>query len=128
VVAADLAAGGARATLARPGADQLPFRFAEITVGASLFREWRTSDDGRLSLFLGGRVAMMLLGRTFDSPAIPRQSFSTFSPGVLAGLRYRLIGGLAAVARARVHYLLYNVDQNRSLGYWELGGALSYDF
>jgi hypothetical protein len=128
VVAADLAAGGARAALTRAGADQLPFRFSEITVGASLFREWRASDDGRLSLFLGGRVAMMLLARTFDSPAIPRQSFSTFSPGLLTGLRYRLIGGFGAVARARVHYLLYNVDQNRSLGYWELGAALSYDF
>jgi hypothetical protein len=32
------------------------------------------------------------------------------------------------MARTRVHYLLYNVDENRSLGYWELATALSYEF
>jgi hypothetical protein len=125
VVAADLGAGATRATLVRPGGAELPFRFTELTAGASLYREWRS---GRLSPFLGGRVALMLLGRTFDAPEIPHQSFSTFSPGLLAGLRYRLAGGLGAVVRGRVHYLLYNVEENRSLGYWELGAALSYDF
>jgi hypothetical protein len=30
--------------------------------------------------------------------------------------------------RGRVHYLLYNVEENRSLGYWELSLGLSYDF
>jgi hypothetical protein len=127
VVAADLAAGGARATLLRSGGVELPFRFAEVTVGGSLFREWSPAA-GRLSLFLGGRVALMLMSRTFESSAIPHQSFSTFSPGLLAGLRYRLAGGLGAMLRARVHYLLYNVEENRSLGYSELGAALSYDF
>jgi hypothetical protein len=24
--------------------------------------------------------------------------------------------------------LLYNVDEDRSLGYWELNGGISYDF
>jgi hypothetical protein len=46
----------------------------------------------------------------------------------VAGVRYRLWGGFAALARARAHYLLYNVDENRSLGYWELSAGLSYDF
>jgi hypothetical protein len=126
VVGADLAAGGARATLQRPGV-ALPFRFSEASLGASLFREWRLSG-GSLSLLFGGRAALMLMSRTFDAPELPHQSFSTFSPGLLAGLRYRLWGGVAAVARARVHYLLYNVEENRSLGYWELAAAVAYDF
>ena len=31
------------------------------------------------------------------------------------------------VARGRLHYLLYNVDEDRSLGYWELATMVSYD-
>jgi hypothetical protein len=125
VVAADVAAGGARAALERPGGENLPFRFTEVTVGASLYTEW---SAGRLAPFAGLRVALMLLGRSFDRGEIPAQSFSTFSPGLVAGLRWRLGGGLGVLARARLHYLLYNVDVNRSLGYWELAAAVSYDF
>jgi hypothetical protein len=127
VVGADVAAGGARASLTRPGGVALPFRFAELTGGASLFREWPLGGR-RLSLFVGGRVALMLMTRTFEAAELPHQSFSTFSPGLAGGLRYRLAGGLGAVARARIHYLLYNVEANRSLGYWELAAALSYEF
>jgi hypothetical protein len=125
VVAADLAGGGARATLVRPGL-ALPFRFAEVTAGASLLSEWSLGE--RFTVFLGGRVALMLMSRTFEASEVPAQSFSTFSPGLAAGLRCRVAGGLVALARTRLHYLLYNVDQNRSLGYWELAVALSYGF
>jgi hypothetical protein len=127
VVAADVAAGGAHATLVRPGGITLPFRFAEASLGASLFREWPVLER-RLSLFVGGRAALILMTRSFEAPEIPHQSFSTFSPGLLVGLRYHLAGGLGTVVRSRVHYLLYNVEENRSLGYWELATALSYDF
>ena len=34
----------------------------------------------------------------------------------------------ALLGRGRVHYLLYNIDENRSLGYWELSAGLAYDF
>jgi hypothetical protein len=68
------------------------------------------------------------MSRTFDATDIPKQSYSTFSPGLLAGLRYRWDSGLSVMGRARVHYLLYDVDEDRSLGYWELALALSYEF
>jgi hypothetical protein len=127
VVGADVAAGGARASVTRPGGLPLPFRFAELTVGGSLFREWPLAGS-RLSAFVGGRVALMLMTRTFEAAELPHQSFSTFSPGLATGLRYRLAGSLGALVRARIHYLLYNVEANRSLGYWELAAALSYEF
>jgi hypothetical protein len=30
-------------------------------------------------------------------------------------------------AGGRLHYLLYNVDGDKSLGYWELAAMVSYD-
>ena len=57
------------------------------------------------------------------------QFFATLSPGVVAGARLRLGDSVALVARGRVHYLLYNVDEaNRSLGYWEAAAFMQYDF
>ena len=81
------------------------------------------AGTGRLTPFVGGRLAFMFMQRKFEGEAagIPEQHLSTFSPGLLGGLRYRLGGwASASTARARVHYLHYNVDENRSLGYWEL--------
>ncbi len=129
VWAVDLAAGSTRATLVRePFGARLPFRFTELDLGSSLFAEWPLLG-GRLTPFFGGRLAFLLLQRTFEGEAagIPEQHLSTFSPGLLAGLRYRLGLGLSVAARARVHYLLYNVDENRSLGYWELAGVVLYE-
>jgi hypothetical protein len=76
---------------------------------------------------VGARLALLLMNRTFDDPTLPEQHFSTLSPGIVGGLKLRLWGNLGLVARARVHYLLYNVDENRSLGYWELASAVNYD-
>jgi uncharacterized caspase-like protein len=129
VWALDLAAGSTRATLQRePYGVSLPFRFSEVDLGTSLFAEWPLLG-GRLTPYLGGRLAFMFLTRTFQGEAsgISQQHLSTFSPGLVTGLQYRLGGGLGLAARARVHYLLYNVDENRSLGYWELAGVVVYE-
>jgi hypothetical protein len=125
----DLAAGTTRASLLRePLAAPLPFRFSEIDLGSSLFAEWPLAG-GRLIPYFGGRLAFMFLHRRFEGEGagIPEQHLYTFSPGLLGGLRYQLARSVGVAARARVHYLLYNVDQNRSLGYWELAGVLIYD-
>ena len=124
--ALDVAGGSARGQVTRLDTP-LPFRFSELTAGMSLAAEWALWDN-RLIPFAGLRLAYLLLGRKFEDRTIPGQYLSTFSPGLVAGVRCRLWGGLAALARARAHYLLYNVDQNRSLGYWELSLGLSYDF
>ena len=126
LLALDLAGGSARGQVTRLDTP-LPFRFSEFTAGMSLASEWPLWDN-RLFPYAGLRLAYLLLGRKFEDRTIPDQYFSTFSPGLVAGVRYRLWGGFAALARARAHYLLYNVDENRSLGYWELSAGLSYDF
>ena len=46
----------------------------------------------------------------------------------LCGVTWRLSRSFGLVLRGRLHYLLYNVDENRSLGFWELATAVSYDF
>jgi hypothetical protein len=46
---------------------------------------------------------------------------------VVGGVRWHVAGDFGVVVRGRVHYLLYNVDENRSLGFWELATAVSYD-
>jgi hypothetical protein len=127
----DVAAGGARGTLVRETVDvALPFRFGQLNIGSSLFTEWPLLD-GRLAPFAGARVAFLLMSRKFEPQggvsAIPDQYLSTFSPGLVGGLRYRLGASWYVTARGRLHYLQYNIDQNRSLGYWELGGVLAYD-
>jgi len=120
----DLALGSAAGTVNLSTGGQVPFHFSEVALGTSMLVEW---PHARLTPFVGARLALLLMGRSFDDPQLPKQSFSTLSPGVVAGLKLRLFGALGLVARGRVHYLLYNVDENRSLGYWELASAVSYD-
>ena len=67
------------------------------------------------------------MNRTFEDPTLPKQFFSTLSPGMVGGFKLRLVGDFGLLVRGRVHYLLYNVDENRSLGYWELASAVSYE-
>jgi hypothetical protein len=97
-------------------------------VGTSLYAEWAFAK-GRVVPFLGGRVALMVMSRRFEGEgaALPEQHFSTFSPGLVGGLRYDLAYGFSVTARARLHYLLYNVGETRSLGYWELGALVGYE-
>ncbi len=122
----DLASGETHAQVDRYGT-VLPFRFSELTAGTTLAAEWRFRQ-GDLSAFAGVRLAVVLMSRDFVDPTIPDQFFATFTPGLVAGLRYRLSRNFAVLGRGRVHYLLYNVDQDRSLGYWELSAGVAYDF
>jgi hypothetical protein len=122
----DLASGTTQAQVDRYGTS-LPFRFTELTAGTTLAAEWRFHYSD-FSTFAGLRLAVVLMSRKFEDPAIPNQFFATFTPGLVAGLRYRLSRSFAVLGRGRVHYLLYNVDENRSLGYWELSAGVAYDF
>ncbi len=122
----DVSAGKTSGQVTRLGT-ALPYRFSEVTVGTSMAVEWALLD-GKLCPYAGLRLAYLLLSRDFEDGTIPDQYFSTFSPGLVVGLRYRLWSDFSLLARGRVHYLLYNIDGNRSLGYWELSAALAYDF
>jgi hypothetical protein len=107
----------------------LPYKFGELSVATSMVVEPRAWHLGPVAPFVGARVALLLMSRQFDDRVLPDQFFATLSPGLVAGARMRLGDSLALVARARLHYLLYNVDEtNRSLGYWEAAAFVQYDF
>jgi hypothetical protein len=120
----DLALGSAAGQVDLSTGGQVPFHFSEVGLGTSMLVEW---PHAWLTPFVGARLALLLMNRTFDDPTLTAQHFSTLSPGIVAGLKLRLFGNVGLVARGRVHYLLYNVDENRSLGYWELASAVNYD-
>ena len=119
----DAAGGGANGVVALTGG-AAPFRFSELSFASSLVVEW---PHRLLTPFVGGRLALLLMTRTFDGDAFPAQYFSTLSPGLVGGFTWHLSRSWGVVLRGRVHYLLYNVDENRSLGFWELQTAVSYD-
>jgi len=111
----DAAAGGGTSTLRLPGLDPLRVRFTELSGGASLWKEWRL---GRLGLQGGLRVAFVWLARAFPpGEGLPGQYFFTVAPGLTGAAAWRLTPRLSAVARLRVSWLFYNVDQDRSLGF-----------
>jgi hypothetical protein len=113
----DFAVGGGRGQLRMPGVDPIAVRFTEIAGGVSLWRDFRF---GPLTASLGGRVGLVWLGRSFaQEAALPSQYFFTATPGLTGALSWRLTRRLSAVARARLSYLFYNVDQDRSLGFAE---------
>jgi len=122
----DLAMGGASGTVAlMTSPTVVPFRFSELSAATSITVEWPRRF---VTPFVGGRLALLLMTRRFDDDAFPPQFFSTLSPGIVGGATFHVTRSLGLLARGRVHYLLYNVDENRSLGYWELATAVTYDF
>jgi len=122
----DFASGGTRGEVDRFGT-MLPFRFNELSAGTTVAKEWRLGQGG-FSAALGLRLAFILMNRQFDDETIPDQFFATFTPGLVTGVRYRFAKHFTLLGRGRVHYLLYNVDENRSLGYWELATGVAYEF
>ena len=101
-------------------------QFAEISGGGSLLRDF---EAGPVTLSLGGRLAFIDLTRRFPGhPEFPHQSFFTLTPGVVASAAWQLGERFSTFARARLNYLFYNVDSNRSLGYAELSLGVVYAF
>jgi hypothetical protein len=105
---------------------ELPYDYSLITFGASLFYEW--AQNGWLIPYAGVHLSFNIMSREFTDLSLPQQNYSTFTPGIVAGLKVRIWKNLSLVARARVHYLLYNVDETRSLGSADFGALLDYEF
>jgi hypothetical protein len=122
----DFASGSTRGEVDRFGT-LLSFRFSELTAGTTVAKEWRFGQ-GDLSASLGLRLGFVLMGRRFDNGTIPDQYFTTFTPGLVGSARYRVSRHFTMLGRSRLHYLLYNVDENRSLGYWDLTMGVAYEF
>ena len=119
----DVAVGGKQSVLALPTLAGPSYRYSVTSLGTSLTSEW---PKGSVAPFVGARMAYLVMRREFDDEVFPDQKFAMFSPGLVAGVRWRPLPRLHVTGRARLHYLQYTVDEQRSLGYWELGALLTY--
>jgi hypothetical protein len=123
---ADLAYGWGSGSLRMPGVDPIPVRFSEMAGGISL---WKDLRRGPLTLSAGVRVAFTWLGRSFPpGEDLPAQYFFTVTPGLTGAAAWRFTPRVSALARARVSYLFYNVDEDRSLGFFEALLGVEYAF
>jgi hypothetical protein len=121
----DVALGGGEGKVDLGGGASVPFQFTELGGGVALWRE--IPMGRRLAFSLGARVGFTWLQRSFEDRAeLPSQHFFTVTPGLVGAAHVRLTRRLAAVARARVSWLFYNVDENRSLGFVE--GLLGVEY
>ncbi|MFZ5470716.1 MAG: caspase family protein [Myxococcota bacterium] len=120
----DVLLGGSSGRLSVGSVQELPYRYSQLSVGGSLLAEW---PEGSWVPFVGGRLGIHLMSRDFPGARLPRQVFYTLSPGLLAGVKWRLTQRFGLTGRARLHYLLYNIDETRNFGYLELGTLLSYE-
>ncbi len=123
----DAALGGGAGELKMTGVEPIPVQFSEIAAGASLWRDFRVAR--RLTLSAGARVAFTWLARSFPpEQGLPAQFFFTVTPGLTGAAAWRITPSLSAIARARLNYLFYNVDENRSLGFAEGFLGVEYAF
>lgn len=120
----DLMLGGSRGVLASGAIQGVEYKFGEISLGTWLIAEW---PEGGWVPFWGGRLGMNLMSREFPGTALPTQGYYTLSPGLVGGVRYRVTRQLGVTGRARLHYLLYNIDETKNFGYLELATLLSYE-
>ncbi|MDY7229795.1 caspase family protein [Hyalangium rubrum] len=120
----DVTLGGRAARLDLDTVEGAGYRYSVLNLGTTLATEWRL---GELRPFAGARLTYLYMGRKFDGGTFPDQYYASFSPGLVAGLRYRLLRSLHLTGRGRVHYLIYNVDAQSSLGYWELAALVTYE-
>jgi len=104
----------------------VPYRFTQLSLGSSLVTQWPSGD---LVPFAGVRLSLMVLARQFDPAVYDRvQGMFTWSPGALCGVRWHFAGNWHAVARLRLQYLNYNIDENRHFGFGELGVMVGHAF
>ena len=123
----DLSVGGGSSELRLPGVAPIPERFGELGGGAGLWRDFGLTDS--ITLSLGARVAFIYLSRNFPGHSeLPSQNFFTLTPGLTTALSWQLTSRFSAVARGRLNYLFYNVDQPQNLGYVEVALGVDYAF
>jgi hypothetical protein len=124
----DLELGSSQSKVSSEAGGEVPFKFAEATLGTSLLVEW-SFLHGDLRPFLGGRLAFMRMTREFAAAtALPKQSLATVSPGLVLGASYALTRRLRLSGTLRLHSFHYTVEDDKAIGYSESGLLLSYDF
>ena len=91
----------------------------EVTLGAALTYTWLPIDV--LSLAASGRLGFVSVSRSFEDAALPKQAFSTLTPGLGVEANLRLLSWLSVGVRGRIHYMFFNVDEPMSLTYLDGG-------
>lgn len=106
----------------------IPYKYSIVSFGASILYEFR--QETRWVPFAGIRIAFDRLTREFTTGLDPDQYFMTLTPGIAAGLKFRITRSIGVIGRGRLHYVFMNSDpkETRSLGYAELGLMLDYEF
>jgi hypothetical protein len=118
--------GGSQSALAI-GQGTLPFSYGQFGATADVLYDVWPRDDWRP--VVGGRMAWMLMTRTFQDPSLPKQIYSTFAPGALLGLRRELWDHLIVSADLVGHYGVYTLSTtSRSLVNVELDLRLAWGF
>lgn len=121
----DLLYGWTQGSVTTPMLDSLPYRYSIVSAGVALAYEW--GQEGRFVPLGGVHLALDFMSRSFTTVSLPAQTYSVLTPGIFVGLKVRLTGSFSLIARARVHYLLYNIDETKSLGTADLGALLDYE-
>ena len=107
------------------GSDHIPYRYSAFALGLTGLAEW---PEGWWVPFIGIRLALNVMSRSFPDQGLPDQGYAIFVPGIVLGMKFRMTRRWSFVARARVNYLLYTVDSTRSLGSAEFAGLINYEF
>jgi hypothetical protein len=105
--------------------DLVPLRYSDFVIGATVMHEW---PDNWWVPSVGLRVALNLMNRDFPGTGLPSQSFQTFVPGLVLGMKVRVTKSWSVLARTRLNLLLYTVDHTRGVASLELAGLLNYEF
>jgi uncharacterized caspase-like protein len=107
------------------------YQSSNLAFGATLLSEW---PDGQWVPMVGVRLALNLYYREFlDERLVLRlpndtQNYYSMSPGLVAGLKFRITRSVGLVARARLHYLPYSLGESKNLGYLEVASLVTYEF
>ena len=121
----DLLYGWAQGAAVTSLLGSLAYQYSLISVGAALTYEW--GQEGRWIPLGGVHLAFDFMSRTFSDSTLPSQTYTVLTPGVFVGFKVRLTRSFSLVARARIHYLLYNVDETKNLGTADFGALLEYE-
>jgi hypothetical protein len=125
ILGLDFAVGGA--PLSVPVAAQsIPTQVMEYTGGLSYMYELAT---GWIQPYVGARLSLVGVTRSFNDAQmqIPGQSLVTMAPGITAGVNFEVTRHLSLGLRARANYLLYEADDNYSLGYADVGVLVRWE-
>ncbi|MBI5507139.1 MAG: caspase family protein [Deltaproteobacteria bacterium] len=101
------------------GEQRYTVNVSEVTLGSALVYRFVLTEW--LNVGLSSRMGLISVSRAFKGVDLPKQSFSTITPGLGAEMDLRLTSWLQLGVRTRIHYIFFNVDEPMSLAYIDGG-------